>query len=97
MPVPQGSDPTYPCTQAPQNGPVGGLRRPVEGRLLAGVAAAIASWLGIDVSAVRIAFVMATVLGGAAVPLYAAGWLLIPAEGAQRSIAADLARTLGHR
>ena len=63
------------------------LRRPLQGRMLAGVAAGIADYLGIDVTAVRIVLAVLTVLGGAGVPVYLAGWLLIPDEGADQSIA----------
>jgi phage shock protein C len=38
---------------------------------------------------VRIALVVLCFLGGIGVPLYLAGWLLIPDEGADQSIAAD--------
>ena len=58
--------------------------------MLAGVAAGIADWFGVDVTAVRVAFVVLAVLGGAGVPLYLAAWLLIPEEGAEYSVAEDL-------
>jgi phage shock protein PspC (stress-responsive transcriptional regulator) len=67
------------------------LRRPTGDRMLAGVASGIARYLDVDVNLVRIAFVvLAFVSGGAALPLYVAGWLLIPEEGAAQSIAGDL-------
>jgi phage shock protein PspC (stress-responsive transcriptional regulator) len=65
------------------------LRRPVEDRMLAGVAAGIARYLGVDVTFVRIAIAVLTVAGGAGLPLYLAGWLLIPEEGATQSLAED--------
>jgi len=65
------------------------LYRPVSDRMLAGVAAGIARYLGVDVTLVRIAFAVLTFLGGAAVPVYLAGWLLIPEEGSDQSIAAE--------
>jgi phage shock protein PspC (stress-responsive transcriptional regulator) len=61
------------------------LRRPVQGRMLAGVAAGLARYLGVDVTIVRIAFVVLTVAGGAGIPLYLAGLLLIPGEGSDQS------------
>ena len=73
------------------------LRRPVADRKLAGVAAAIAEFLGIDVTAVRMGFIVLGLLGGSAVPLYAAGWLLIPEEGAALSIGQQLFIDLRHR
>jgi phage shock protein C len=63
------------------------LCRPFEGRMLAGVAAGLADYFGIDVTIVRIAFVVLTVAGGAGIPLYLAGWLLMPDEGDDTSIA----------
>jgi len=66
------------------------LRRSGDDRMLGGVAAGIADWFGIDVTAVRVAFVVLAVLGGAGVPLYLAAWLLIPEEGTEISVAEDL-------
>ena len=62
------------------------LSRPVEDRMLAGVAAGIARYLGVDVTAVRIILAVLALVGGAGVPIYLAGWLLIPEEGAEQSI-----------
>lgn len=63
------------------------LCRPIEDRMLAGVAIGIARYLRVDVNLVRIAFAVLTVVGGAGLPIYLAGWLLIPEEGAEQSIA----------
>jgi phage shock protein PspC (stress-responsive transcriptional regulator) len=49
-------------------------------RKLAGVAAAIARRYAIDPVLVRVAFVVATVCGGAGVLLYLLGWLLLPLD-----------------
>jgi len=65
------------------------LSRPQHGRMLAGVAAGLADYLGVDATLVRIAFVLLTFVGGAAVPVYLACWLLIPEEGSDQSIAGD--------
>ena len=65
----------------------GPLRRAREDRLAAGLAAGIAARTGIDVTLVRLAFVVAALLGGFGVAAYVAGWLLLPAEGADGSIA----------
>jgi phage shock protein PspC (stress-responsive transcriptional regulator) len=65
------------------------LSRPIEDRMLAGVAAGIARYFGIDPTIVRIVFAVLAVIGGAGVPLYLAGWLLIPEEGAEQSIASS--------
>jgi phage shock protein PspC (stress-responsive transcriptional regulator) len=63
------------------------LRRPIHDRMLTGVAAGLAAYLGVDAAIVRIAFVVLTIAGGAGMPLYLAGLLLIPEEGSDQSIA----------
>jgi phage shock protein PspC (stress-responsive transcriptional regulator) len=63
------------------------LSRPVNDRMVAGVAAGIARYLGADVTIIRIVLVVLTFVGGAGVPIYLAGWLLIPEEGSDQSIA----------
>lgn len=63
------------------------LTRPVQDRMLAGVAAGLARHLGLDPTVVRIAFALLALIGGAGAPLYLIGWLLMPEEGAERSIA----------
>src|SRR5258707_11282788 len=73
------------------------LRRPVSNRMIAGVAAGIARYLGVDTNIVRIAFVVLAFVGGAALPLYAAGWLLIPEDGADQSVAGELFSSLENR
>lgn len=65
------------------------LRRSTDDRMLAGVAGGLARYLDVDATLVRIAFVVLTVIGGAGVPLYLAAWLLIPEDGADKSIAAS--------
>jgi phage shock protein PspC (stress-responsive transcriptional regulator) len=66
------------------------LRRAYNGRMIAGVCAGIADYLAIDVTLVRVAFVVFTFLGLAGIPAYLACLLLIPEEGAEQSIAASL-------
>ena len=76
------------------------LRRPVRGRMVAGVAAAISRHFNVDVTIIRVAFAVLTVVGftGLAffgglplylggIPLYLGCWLLIPEEGSDHSIA----------
>jgi phage shock protein PspC (stress-responsive transcriptional regulator) len=67
------------------------LRRPIHDRMLTGVAAGLAEYFGVDVTIVRVAFVVLTVVGGAGIPLYLAGLLLIPEEGSDQSIAGAFA------
>jgi phage shock protein PspC (stress-responsive transcriptional regulator) len=73
------------------------LRRPIHDRMLAGVAAGIADYLGVDPTIVRIAIVVLTFIGGAGIPLYLAGWLLIPEEGSDLSLASDLIQSISAR
>jgi len=73
------------------------LYRPLNGRMVAGVAAGIAQYLGVDVTVVRIVLAVLTVVGGAGIPVYLAGWLLIPDEGAGQSIASELIGSLQGR
>ena len=75
----------YPNTSIDQTTPQ--LRRPTEGRMLAGVAAGIARYLDVDVTAVRIILAVLAIVGGAGVPIYLAAWLLIPDEASGQSIA----------
>ncbi|HEY7323235.1 MAG TPA: PspC domain-containing protein [Streptosporangiaceae bacterium] len=86
------------------------LRRPAQGRMLAGVAAAIARHFHVDVTIVRIGFAVVTIVGFtglpylgwiplylAGIPLYLAGWLLIPEEGSDHSIAGRFFAARGER
>ena len=71
----------------------GPLRRDPDDRLLGGVAAGVAAWRGFNPTVVRIVFVLiALVTTGFGVAGYTAAWLLIPAAGADHSIASK-ART----
>ena len=73
------------------------LSRPIEGRMLAGVAAGVARYFDVDVTVIRIVFAVLTVIGGAGVPIYLAGWLLIPEEGSEQSIASSFIHSLQAR
>ncbi len=73
------------------------LRRPFQDRMLAGVASGLARYFGVDVTIVRIAFVVLTIVGGAGIPLYLAGLLLIPDEGSDQSIAGSIIESLQNR
>ena len=58
--------------------------------MVAGVAAGLARYLGVDVMIIRLAFVVLAIAGGAGIPLYLAGLLLIPEEGSGCSIAGSV-------
>lgn len=57
--------------------------------MLAGVAEGAARHFDFDVTIVRLAFVLLALVGPG-IPLYIAGWLLIPDEGSERSVLSDL-------
>jgi phage shock protein PspC (stress-responsive transcriptional regulator) len=67
------------------------LRRTSDGTL-GGVAAGVATYLGVKVAYVRAAFVALSLLGGGGLALYLAGWALIPEEGSDVSLAGQLFR-----
>jgi len=64
------------------------LERPVDDRLIAGVAAGVADYFSISTLAVRLGFI-ALALVGAGIPLYAISWLVLPSSGEAQSPAAD--------
>jgi signal transduction histidine kinase len=64
------------------------LRRDPDDQLGGGVAAGIAAWRGFSPTTVRIVLAVAALVSqGWAVPFYVLGWLLIPVNGQQASIA----------
>lgn len=73
------------------------LSRPDAGRIIAGVAAGLAAYAGVDVAIVRVVLAVLAVTAGVGIPLYLAAWLLIPAEGSGQSIAAGLVRSVRTR
>jgi phage shock protein C len=85
--------------ETPTSTPTGGgatrrmLRRPTQDRMIAGVASGIAEYLDVDVTVVRIVIAVLSVCGGAGIALYIAGWLLMPNEGTEQSIANRFTRT----
>jgi phage shock protein PspC (stress-responsive transcriptional regulator) len=87
-----GGDPS--ASPAPSSAPDGGsvphLHRVGRGRMLGGVAAGLADYFDVDPTMVRIGFVALAFLGGLAVPLYVAGWVLIPDEDSDVSVAEEL-------
>jgi signal transduction histidine kinase len=65
----------------------GPLRRSRQDRLVGGVAAGLAARTGFDVTAVRIAFILAALLSGFGAAVYVLAWLLLPADGETAAIA----------
>jgi phage shock protein PspC (stress-responsive transcriptional regulator) len=66
------------------------LHRRRGGRMLGGVAVGLADFFDVDPVLVRVGFVVLTFVGGLAVPLYLAGWALIPDEDTDTSIAEEI-------
>jgi phage shock protein C len=66
------------------------LRRSVRNQMLGGVCAGIGDYLNVDVTLVRVAFAVLTLLGGAGIPVYLACLVLIPEEDTDQSIAGSL-------
>jgi phage shock protein PspC (stress-responsive transcriptional regulator) len=56
------------------------LTRPRNGRVIAGVCAALANRFGISPFIVRVIFLVSLLLPGPQVLIYLAGWILIPDE-----------------
>jgi phage shock protein PspC (stress-responsive transcriptional regulator) len=60
------------------------LVRPREGRMIAGVCAALAKRFDMDPSTMRVIFLVSCLLPGPQFLLYIALWILVPAEGGKR-------------
>jgi phage shock protein PspC (stress-responsive transcriptional regulator) len=71
------------------------LRRTRDDRLIAGVCSGAARYLGVDANIIRAGLAVFTLFGGAGIALYAIGWLLIPEEGAEQTIAEDMIKKAG--
>ncbi|MGH9049547.1 MAG: ATP-binding protein [Acidimicrobiia bacterium] len=68
------------------------LVRRRDGKVIAGVAAGVADYLGVDRSLVRVAFVVLGVVSGLGILLYGAGWLVLPRDdGSGPAVAARAA------
>lgn len=73
----------------------GELVRPVAGRMFGGVAIGLANHLDVSVGLIRLAFVVATIIGGVGIALYVAGWLLIRDETERESVAQRFLANIG--
>ncbi len=54
--------------------------RRTEGRILGGVAAGLADHLGVDVTLMRVLFVVTALLGGFGLAMYAGLWMILPSD-----------------
>jgi phage shock protein PspC (stress-responsive transcriptional regulator) len=67
------------------------LVRTRDGRMLAGVCAGVADYLGLDVTLVRVIWAVVSVItGGAGVLAYLVAWIIIPDEGQKSSLAENV-------
>ncbi len=77
-------------TQRPEHRPApGGLTRIQDGAILGGVAGGLARRLDVSPSWIRLGFIVTAFFGGLGALLYLVGWLAIPEEGADQSVAED--------
>lgn len=82
----------YSSQTPPPQGPPEGRRRlyrSTTDRMLGGVAGGLAKFLDVDVSMVRVGFLIAAFFGLGGVILYAVMWAVVPEEGKTTSIASD--------
>lgn len=71
------------------------LRRRTDDRVIGGVASGLGDFLNVDPLLIRIGFVGLMVFGGLGLLLYVGGWLLVPEESNDESIAEELLRRTG--
>jgi signal transduction histidine kinase len=63
------------------------LRRAKDDRMVGGVAAGVSAWIGLDVTIVRLAFVLLALISGFGAAAYVVAWLVLPANGEDATIA----------
>jgi phage shock protein PspC (stress-responsive transcriptional regulator) len=73
------------------------LRRRTTDRVIGGVAGGLGDYLNVDPVLLRAAFAGLMIFGGAGLVLYVLGWLLIPVEGQELSIAETAIRRAAAR
>ncbi len=71
------------------------LERPIAGRWLAGVAAGLGQYLGMDPTIIRVIFVIAAFFSGFGIIVYLAAWVIIPEQGESQSILERFVRKTG--
>ncbi|MDH3260850.1 MAG: PspC domain-containing protein [Acidimicrobiia bacterium] len=83
--------------QQHRSGGTGGARQPLRRHdgILGGVATGLADYFRLAPWLIRLAFVVLSFFGGLGILLYLAGWLVIPAEGADDSIVEGWLAELG--
>ena len=66
------------------------LVRKADGSMVAGIAAGLGEYFGLDVTLLRVLFVVFTIFGGAGLIIYIVMWILVPKEGTGTSVAEDV-------
>ncbi len=66
------------------------LERPLEGRMIAGVAAGFAAFLDLDVAIVRLVLIGLSIFSGLGVALYLAAWALLADDGASNVVSGEV-------
>jgi phage shock protein PspC (stress-responsive transcriptional regulator) len=95
--TPTENNGAHDSAQIPPDGHEPRLHRGGHGRMVVGVASGLADYFDVDPTIVRVGFVALAFVGGLAVPLYLAAWLLIPDEDTDLSVAEELlARERAH-
>lgn len=56
------------------------LTRSITNRQIAGVCAGLAEFFGIDVTIIRVIFVLSALFGGSGLVIYIAMWILVPEQ-----------------
>lgn len=67
------------------------LVRKTDGKMIAGVAAGIADYFGVDVTLIRVLLVVTAIMGGFGLVVYIVMWVLVPEEGSARATVDDVA------
>lgn len=73
------------------------LRRSKRDRIIAGVCGGMGEYLSIDANVIRLIVAVLTLFGGAGAYLYAMGWLVLPEEGEEASVAQRLVQKTQRR
>ena len=70
------------------------LTRKKDGRMVAGIASGLGEYFGLDVTLLRVLFVVFAIFGGAGLVIYIVMWIIVPEEGAAMSVAEDVVDTV---
>ncbi len=65
------------------------LVRPINGRILAGVCAGIADWIGLDATLIRLIFLVLGFMTGSGLLIYIILWVIIPSANESPNVQGD--------